>query len=326
MEADFASSEFQLMESTDSLSVLLESFLEQMLTQCNASEHTIAAYRTDLRDFIQFISKERGESCTIDQVDHLLIRLYLAHLAGQGATARKTYAKSSIARKLAAIKAFFAWLLRTDQIKTNPAELVSSPKKQQQLPHHLDVDQTKALVEAPTKADNANTLSLRDRAILELLYSSGLRVSELCSLNLGDLDLNTGLVRVLGKGQKERIVPVGTVAIKVLHKYLDEQMIKSDNNPLFIGSRGRRISRRAVYELVQRWSEQIDSFKNVTPHTLRHTFATHLLEAGADLRSIQELLGHASLSTTQKYTHLGLDKLMEVYDKAHPRASNKIGK
>lgn len=314
------------MGNRDNLSVLLSSFLEQLLTQCNASEHTITAYSTDLHGFIQFVKKERGETCSIDQIDHLLIRLYLAHLSGQGTTARKTYAKSSIARKLAAIKAFFAWLLRTEQIKINPAELVSSPKKQQQLPHHLDPDQAKTLVEAPTVTNNASSLSLRDRAILELLYSSGLRVSELCNLNLGDLDLVTGLVRVLGKGQKERIVPVGSAAIQALRRYFDEQMMESDNSPLFTGKRGGRINRWAVYKLVQRWSDQIDSFKNVTPHTLRHSFATHLLEAGADLRSIQELLGHASLSTTQKYTHLGLDKLMEVYDKAHPRASNKGSK
>ncbi len=304
------------------LKLQISQFIEFLSTQRNASQHTIAAYHSDLKSFSDFVHKQRSSEADASAVDHLLLRLYLAGLSRKDDHGHISYAKSSIGRKLAAIRAFFAWLLRTGQIDVNPAELISTPKREQHLPFHLNIDQAITLVEAPSDATD-DICSERDAAILELLYSSGLRVSELTGLNTGDIDRNEGMVRVLGKGGKERIVPVGTAAIIALDKYLAGLGDKPEGSPLFCGVRGKRINRRTVDKIVKRWSANITAFRTVSPHTLRHTFATHLLEGGADLRSIQELLGHASLSTTQKYTHVGLDRLLEVYDKAHPRAHDK---
>lgn len=308
-----------------SLQQYINRFLECLVTERNASPHTVAAYRNDLNHFQRFVTLKLGDGCQPDQIDHLFLRLYLAQLGGQGGGGGQPYKRSSIGRRLAAVRALFAWLLRTAVIGVNPAELVSTPKKEQQLPFHLDVDQAATLMVAPGQVAPDGATTLRDTAILELLYSSGLRVSELTSLNLGDLDRSAGTVRVLGKGSKERIVPVGSKALQAIERYLagrDSQ--QQYDAPLFTGQRGGRINRRTVYGLVRGWSAGIQSFKTVSPHTLRHSFATHLLDAGADLRAIQEMLGHATLSTTQKYTHVGLDRLLEVYDKAHPRAADKL--
>ena len=302
------------------LSAQVATFLEFLATQRNASPHTIAAYRNDLSRFTLFVCQEYGEESDAANVDHLLLRRYLARLNSISELRPTSYAKSSIGRKLAAIRAFFSWLVRTGQLTVNPAELIATPKREQRLPFHLNIDQMMTLLEAPPQQAGDEPCKNRDTAILELLYSSGLRVSELTGLTIGDVDCAAGMVRVLGKGGKERIVPVGTAALTALKLYLTERGYPDDKSPLFLGSRGGRINRRAVVELVKRWSKTISTFKSVSPHTLRHTFATHLLEAGADLRSIQEMLGHASLSTTQKYTHVGIDRLLEVYDKAHPRA------
>ena len=296
-------------------------FLEFLATQRNASPHTIAAYRNDLNGFISFVRKERGSAAVAKTVDHLLLRLYLASLNGVNKQQHQAgYAKSSIGRKLAAVRAFFGWLVRTGQLEVNPAELIATPKREQRLPFHLNIDQTVTLIEAPAHTAHEQSTLDRDTAILELLYSSGLRVSELTGLAIADLDRTAGMVRVQGKGGKERIVPVGSAALLAVEQYLAGRGQVTDDAPLFLGCRGARINRRAVFELIRNWSKNISAFKNVSPHTLRHTFATHMLEGGADLRSIQELLGHSSLSTTQKYTHVGLDRLLEVYDKAHPRA------
>ena len=190
-------------------------------------------------------------------------------------------------------------------------------KKEKLLPFHLDIDQVTTLVEAPGDTDK---YPLRDRAILELLYSCGLRVSELTGLSIGDLDLSGGMVRVMGKGGKERIVPVGSRALEAVREYLAERGELAGSGVLFLNTHGKRVNRRSVARIVDAYVMKIASFKRISPHILRHTFATHMLEGGADLRAIQELLGHASLSTTQKYTHVGIDRLMEVYDKAHPKA------
>lgn len=305
------------------LSEQVSAFLEFLATQRNASPHTIAAYRNDLSNFAAFVRQERGDDRDASVVDHLLLRLYLARLSTASNPRQGQYAKSSIGRKLAAIRAFFAWLVRSKQLEINPAELIATPKREQRLPFHLNIDQMVALVDAPAHQAGEEQRKSRDTAILELLYSSGLRVSELSNLTIGDIDRAAGMVRVLGKGSKERIVPVGVAALAALERYLAERGGLDETAPLFLGSRGGRINRRAVAELVKRWSNAITTFKSVSPHTLRHTFATHLLEAGADLRSIQELLGHSSLSTTQKYTHVGIDRLLEVYDKAHPRAQEQ---
>ena len=287
----------------------IEQFCRYLDTERNVSPHTLAAYRSDLEQFADFLSRQQQEVLPA-QVDHIAIRHYLAQL-------HKGHAKSSIGRKLSAIRALFRFLLREGRVEKNPAELVSTPKKEKRLPFHLNIDQVSALVGAPA---GASGLPLRDRAVLETLYSCGIRVSELTGMNVGDLDLSGGLARVMGKGGKERIVPVGSHARAALASYLDERGNPALGDPLILNARGGRLTRRSVARIVDAHMLLIATMRKVSPHTLRHTFATHLLEGGADLRAIQELLGHASLSTTQKYTHVSIDRLMEVYDKAHPKA------
>jgi integrase/recombinase XerC len=282
-------------------------------TERNVSLHTLAAYRRDLEQLAAFVAHETGGAAGVGDVDHLLLRRYLAQMG-------KRAKKSSVGRKLAAIRSFFRFLARQGVVAKNPAELIATPKKENRLPFHLDIDQVTTLVEAPQGEDKH---ALRDRAILELLYSCGLRVSELTGLAIGDLDLAGGMVRVLGKGGKERIVPVGSRALEAIRGYLQDRGDLGGSGPLFLNTRGQRINRRSVARIVDLHVLRIAAFKRISPHILRHTFATHMLEGGADLRAIQELLGHASLSTTQKYTHVGIDRLMEVYDKAHPKAHAK---
>jgi len=300
----------------------MERLAQQIRTFCayleaerNVSPHTLSAYRFDLEQLTAFVVSEKGAEATAGDVDHLLLRRYLALLG-------KSAKKSSIGRKLAAIRSFFRYLLRRGVLTKNPAELIATPKKENRLPFHLDIDQATTLMETPAHDEK---YALRDRAILETLYSCGLRVSELTGLNIGDLDLAGGVVRVLGKGNKQRIVPVGSKAIQAVREYLQERRALAGEGPLFLNSRGDRINRRSVTRIVDAHVLSIAAFRNISPHVLRHTFATHMLEGGADLRAIQELLGHASLSTTQKYTHVGIDRLMEVYDKAHPKAHTKGG-
>jgi integrase/recombinase XerC len=295
------------------LSEQISVFCRYLDTERNVSPHTLAAYRRDLEQLLAFVSGETGGAAVVTDVDHLLLRRYLALLG-------KRAKKSSVGRKLAAIRSFFRFLVRQGVVAKNPAELIATPKKENRLPFHLDIDQVTTLVEAPQDDDRH---ALRDRAILEMLYSCGLRVSELTGLAIGDLDLSGGMVRVLGKGGKERIVPVGSRALEAIHVYLQGRGEPGGSGPLFLNTRGQRINRRSVARIVDAHVLRIAAFKRISPHILRHTFATHMLEGGADLRAIQELLGHASLSTTQKYTHVGIDRLMEVYDKAHPKAHTK---
>jgi integrase/recombinase XerC len=288
----------------------IDLFIRYLATERNVSSHTTEAYRSDLQQFSGFIRGERGDDAGLEVVDHLLIRRYMALL-------HKSHKKSSIGRKLAAIRAFFRYLLRLGRVAKNPAELVSTPKKEKRVPFHLTIDEVIALVEAP-KGDDL--IPLRDRVILETLYSCGIRVSELTGLDVLHLDLDGGLVRVLGKGNKERIVPLGSHARKAISAYLLLRGNPSADAPLLLNARGGRLTSRSVGRIIDRYILKLATVKKISPHTLRHTFATHLLEGGADLRAIQELLGHASLSTTQKYTHVSIDRLMEVYDKAHPKA------
>jgi len=295
------------------LSEQISAFCRYLDTERNVSPHTLAAYRRDLEQLTAFVARETGGTAGVGDVDHLLLRRYLALLG-------KNAKKSSVGRKLAAIRSFFRFLVRQGVVSKNPAELIATPKKENRLPFHLDIDQVTTLVEAPQVDDRH---ALRDRAILEMLYSCGLRVSELTGLVIGDLDLTGGMVRVLGKGGKERIVPVGSRALEAIRAYLQGRGEAGGNGPLFLNTRGQRINRRSVARIVDAHVLRIAAFKRISPHILRHTFATHMLEGGADLRAIQELLGHASLSTTQKYTHVGIDRLMEVYDKAHPKAHTK---
>jgi integrase/recombinase XerC len=291
----------------------IDEFCRYLSVERNVSSHTLDAYRTDLEMFREFLARELGPSLTVEAVSHLAIRRYLARLTID-------HAKSTLGRKLAAIRSFFKYLMREGKVRKNPAELVSTPKKEKKIPYHLDIDEVTALVTAPAGME---LLSLRDRAILETLYSSGLRVSELTGLDIGGVDLCEGLVRVIGKGGKERIVPLGSHARSAISDYLAARKNPAYDAPLLVNARGGRLTSRSVGRIVEKYLLHIAAMKKISPHTLRHTFATHLLEGGADLRSIQELLGHASLSTTQKYTHVSIDRLMEVYDKAHPKARKK---
>ncbi len=302
----------------------IDDFMVFLASQRNASPNTILAYKNDLRHFLAYITENIQSVQKPEQIDHLIIRAYLGSLQMSGRSKQQQYARTSVGRRLASLRSFFKWLLNSGRIQQNPAELVATPKREQRLPFHLDIDQTMTLIQTAQSAPKGRGEPLRDLAIIELLYSSGLRVSELTSLNWKDIDLHQELVRVLGKGNKERIVPIGSHAIEALNHYKESRQPTQPYDPAFIGIRGKRIQRRVVARIVETLSLLIATYKNITPHTLRHTFATHMLEGGADLRSIQELLGHSSLSTTQKYTHVGIDRLLAIYDTAHPRAQKKV--
>jgi len=302
---------------------LIERFLEHLRVERNASNHTLRSYASDLEQFRSFLwseglhRDEKKGDVRVESIDHLAIRAYLSRRYRENK-------KSSLARKLAAQRSFFRYLVDEGLIKRNPAEIVATPKQEKNLPSFLPVDEVFALVEKP---DPATPWGARDRAILETLYSCGIRVSELVGLSDGDADFHLGIVRVYGKGRKERIVPIGEKAIEALRAYLpqrDKVLARRKKSapraPLFINPRGTRLTARSVARILQKHVLRSGLLRKVSPHALRHTFATHLLDAGADLRAIQELLGHVSLSTTQRYTHVSMDKLMEVYDKAHPRA------
>lgn len=306
---------------------LVNQFIHYLSIEKNASPHTCRAYLEDLEEFERFLKdsggplSSRGE-VRMQNVDRLAIRKYLSFL-------HRRNKRSSIARKISTLRSFFKYLVKEERISSNPAKMVSTPKVEKILPTALTVDETFRLVESTRggtetqPSENRQRKGLRDLAILELLYSSGLRVSELVGLNASQLDLELGIVRVMGKGRKERIVPVGKKAVEAVKNYLEERGIFQAESPLFVNARGGRLTARSVGRLVKEYTRRSGIFRKVSPHTLRHTFATHLLDAGADIREIQEMLGHASLSTTQRYTHVSMGKLMEVYDKAHPRSFKK---
>jgi integrase/recombinase XerC len=293
----------------------LARFDKHLAVERNVSEHTRRAYRQDLEAFRLFLRDELKwpEEGLLGRIDNLVLRRYLAAL-------HKQNKKSTIGRKLAALRTFFRYLVREGVLRFNPGELVATPKQEKYLPRTLTVDESFALME---QGKGAGLLSGRDRAIVETLYSCGLRVSELTGLNVGSVDLREGLVRVLGKGRKERIVPIGRKAREVLEEYLAARGNPADEEPLFLNHRGGRLTPRSVERNLKVQLLKAGILKDATPHALRHSFATHLLDGGADLRAIQELLGHASLSTTQKYTQVSVDHLMHVYDQAHPRSRKK---
>lgn len=283
----------------------LERFIKHLESK-GASPHTIRAYRKDLEIFLKDAPPEPGLSD---------IRGFVASEITKG------HKKSTASRRLASVRSFLKFLNREGLIGANPARLVPAPKQPKKLPRVLSVDEVFALVEKP-KGDKF--AAMRDRAMLELLYSSGLRVGELASLDIDDLNLNEGLLKAKGKGKKERLVPIGGKALAALWAYLAERRkLSGHDNALFLNARGSRLTDRSIRRTVLKYALMISADGKVSPHTLRHTFATHLLQSGADLRVIQELLGHASLSTTQKYTHLDITHLMDVYDKAHPFSKDK---
>ena len=286
----------------------IEDFEAYLKYERNCSSHTVRNYLSDIRQYLAFL---KARNIEVTGVDRLTLRSWLADL-------QRSISKNSAGRKVASVRSFYRYLVRERVLESSPMEEVSSPKTEKRLPKFLSVDDVFRLMDSP-KTDKK--LVTRDRAILELLYSSGLRVSELTGLDLDDLDLNGGMVRVLGKGRKERMVPVGGMAEKALHAYMEARDSSgSEGAALFLNYKGERLTPRSVARIVEKYLRRGGIAGTASPHTLRHSFATHLLDSGADLRGIQELLGHASLSTTQKYTHITTDKLMEVYDKAHPRA------
>ena len=292
----------------------IDAFMEALRNRA-VSEHTLLSYESDLSQFQAFLkSKKVG----LRDIDHVVIRDFLGHLYELGLQ------KSSVARKPACLRTFFRFLVRDGRLKVNPAELISSPRLPKKLPSYLPEAEAAAVVETP---QGTSLRDLRDRAILELLYASGLRLRELVGLDDDSLDLPQRLVRVLGKGRKQRIIPFGEHAARALIAYLAvrnaEDISKPEEGghiPLFVNTKGKRIHPRSVQHVVERTRLSLPSGRRLTTHTLRHTFATHLLERGADLRAIQELLGHSSLATTQKYTHISLEHLRAEYDKAHPKA------
>jgi integrase/recombinase XerC len=287
----------------------VRSFLTHLRIERRASVHTLRNYGQDLAQFLAFLQRDERVLCTPQQVEAMAIRTFMALRTQCGDS------KATRSRKLSAIRSLFRYLTREGRISRNPAEAIPGPKQDRKLPRVLTADDARRLME-----DRGRPRSLRDQALLETLYSSGARVSELVNLNLDDVDLHEGVATVLGKGRKERIVPLGTYAVTALVAYRQSLKSGTVSGPLFRNLRGGRLTVRSVERMVAKAARDLPNFPSITPHGLRHSFATHLLDGGVDLRAIQELLGHASLSTTQRYTHVALDRIMEAYDKAHPRA------
>ena len=290
----------------------IQKFINNLQYIKNASEHTIRNYKLDLESFDKFLA-EKNKNIKVEKIDKNHIRSFLGHLYEENSA-------STIARKISTLRCFFRFLIKEGALTKNPASLVSIPKQSKYLPQVFSVDEIFNLLELEFKD---SLLGMRDRAILEFLYSCGIRVSELVGLNLKDIDFSGNVIKVKGKGKKERIVPVGEKAKTALNEYLekrDKEFPYDLGSPVFVNNKGGRITTRSIARIIKKYILQGNIFRNLSPHSFRHTFATHLLEGGADLRSIQELLGHASLSTTQKYTKVSVDKLLEVYDKTHPRA------
>ena len=294
-------------EIRDPNNELIIKFITHLKTERNYSPHTISHYQRDLRFLVNFLGERK--------VDRSLAREYLLALE------KKRYSRRSIARKLSSARSFFRFLVREKNMNQNPFENLLTPKLPKKLPNFLYPEELKALLDAQ-KLDFP--LGLRDRAILEVIYGTGLRVAEIIRMNVNDVDFDEGEIKVLGKGSKERIVLFGSHAKSALHNYMKEgrpKLISSKKMPaVFINRRGGRLTSRSIERMIVFYAKKAGLKKKVTPHTLRHSFATHLLSGGADLRMVQELLGHVSLFTTQVYTHITKERLKEVYDSAHPRA------
>lgn len=303
---------------TEALAKCIEPFLEWLRVEKGYSPNTSASYGRDLEEFVSHL----GRDVPVGVIDGKAIRSFVYALHGRNKG-------TSVARKLSALRTFFRYLVRRQLVARDPVVGIAMPKLAKNIPVFLTVDEVFSLMEMPGPGD---AFAARDRAILEMLYSTGMRVAELAALDMERLDQQEGMVRVLGKGNKERLVPVGNPALSALEEYLPQrarlmaERLRRGNQPeeqaVFLNGRGSRLTARSVERLVRLYAERAGIAARVTPHALRHSFATHLLEMGADLRTVQELLGHVSLSTTQKYTHLNMDHLTEVYDRSHPLAKD----
>ena len=308
--------------NSNTLNTQVRSFIESLQSEKGFAKNTCRAYSHDLEEFVLFIdgnyfskrNQKDADSTTVDHVNSLMIRGYLAYL-------HKKNKKVTISRKLSAVRSFFRFLVKRGVILDNPLEQILTPKQKKTIPVYLPVDDVFRLLDS-IKTDTL--IGKRNRAIFETLYSSGIRISELEGLNVFDVDFKKRLIRVLGKGNKERIVPIGQKALTTIMDYRNR--LKSEtgieensDTALFLNKRLGRLTSRSVARILEKTAKECGLLIPVSPHALRHTFATHMLDAGADLRVVQELLGHESLSTTQKYTHVSVDRLMETYDKAHPR-------
>lgn len=293
------------------LEKLAKGFIEKLKHEKNYSSHTLRAYRNDIRQFDGFLKDEKCND--FKRINHFLLRKYLAALRSNDNS------KTTIARKIASLRSFFKYLFLEGVLNQNPFEVLRTPKQSKKLPHFLNINDVNLLVTTP---GNGDTFGLRDKALLETLYSTGIRVSELVGLDEEDVDLHGEMIKVLGKGKKERLVPIGSYAIDAIVEYINSKTKKHTYNktPLFLNKFGDRISARSVARSLDKYLKISGVNIETSPHTLRHSFATHLLDKGADLRSVQELLGHVNLSTTQIYTHITTEHLRKVYDKAHPRS------
>ena len=297
----------------------INSFLNYLTVEKGFSENTVVAYRNDLYQLASFVEEEA--------IKHGLAPLWTS-FGRQGMLSyllnlkERNYAATTAARKVAAAKSFFSFMVAEGNIKDNPTLNVTSPRVGKSLPKPISISQVRRLLEQPTKLTTLE--AKRDRAILELLYASGMRVSELVSLNLGDINIDDGDVRCFGKGHKERLIPIAPRAILTIKEYLQETRPRLSHNDaeqaLFLNRRGDRLTRQGLWQILKGYAKSAELDKEITPHTLRHSFATHMLSGGADLRSVQELLGHANISTTQVYTHLTTEHVRRTYEKSHPRA------
>jgi integrase/recombinase XerC len=310
------------MGASDPLDQQIEAFAQYLADERRSSPRTVETYVRDLRSFRDWV-REEGLPADARELDIVALRGFLSNLF-------RSNQASTMKKKVSAVRSFFKFLLKRRIIAQNPAATLRTPKVPKGLPRFLTVDQAFRVMEAPPKEkERAKPLKARDRALLETLYGTGVRVGELASMNIEDFDFSEASVRVLGKGGKERVVPVGQAALEALRAYLPERRAiqakskKADANALWLARGGARLSIRQVQNIVRRHGALGAGRGDLHPHAMRHSCATHLLDAGADLRSIQELLGHSSLSTTQKYTHVSVDRLMEVYDRAHPLARDE---
>jgi len=295
----------------------LDKYVKHLTLERNLSQHSIDGYLSDVRHFLLYVS---GKNKAIEDIEYRTLRNYLGYLQNEG------YSRKSIARKLSAVRSFYRFQVTERRVQNNPADLVSSPKLEKKLPRFLKVNAVEELLGAP---DSSTPTGLRDKAILEMLYASGIRVGELVGLNLDSIDYGSLEVRVFGKGRKERIVPIHGEAAEALQAYVKDgrralaskrKESQGATKALFLNYRGGRLTGHGVRLIMDRYVKAIGLSKGITPHAIRHSFATHLLEAGADLRYVQELLGHVDLSSTQVYTHLSKARLKDVYLRSHPRA------